>query len=77
LNGGSAPPNQSFGLNFDVPKSGLYPRRSTTVPIAFIAARDIERDSRPLMKLGAHGVIAKPFDPMALAAQVRNYLPDD
>jgi CheY-like chemotaxis protein len=47
------------------------------LPIVFITARAGESDTAQLMALGAQGVIAKPFDPMKLAGQVRGHLPDE
>jgi|SRR5690554_473294 len=44
------------------------------MPIVFITARAADGDAVKLMTLGAAGVIPKPFDPMQLAAQVRQYL---
>lgn len=41
------------------------------VPVAFMTARVQPTDVAELHKLGAKGVIAKPFDPMTLADQVR------
>lgn len=43
-------------------------------PIVFITARTAERDVEQLLALGAAGVLAKPFDPMALAAEARQFL---
>jgi CheY-like chemotaxis protein/HPt (histidine-containing phosphotransfer) domain-containing protein len=44
------------------------------VPVIFMTARAQARELDRFRSLGAVGVIAKPFDPMALAASVRNYL---
>lgn len=44
------------------------------IPVVFITARTQPREVEELMKLGASGVIAKPFDPMTLASVVREYL---
>lgn len=51
-------------------------RRAETAdtPVAFITARTQREDRERLAATGACGVIAKPFDPMALAAQVRALL---
>lgn len=43
-------------------------------PIVFITARTAERDVEQLLALGAAGVLAKPFDPMGLAAEARQFL---
>ncbi|MBO9518902.1 MAG: response regulator [Porphyrobacter sp.] len=44
------------------------------LPIVFITARAGDNDAVHLMALGAAGVIAKPFDPLQLASQVRRYV---
>jgi CheY-like chemotaxis protein len=44
------------------------------IPVVFITARTQTRDVEALMALGARAVIAKPFDPMALAGQIRALL---
>lgn len=44
------------------------------VPVVFITARTQAQEVAALIALGARGVIAKPFDPMSLAAQVRAFL---
>lgn len=43
-------------------------------PVAFITARAGRDDAERLAALGACGIVAKPFDPMTLAAQVRALL---
>lgn len=40
------------------------------IPVAFLTAKAEEEDRRRLTALGAVAVIAKPFDPAALAGQV-------
>jgi DNA-binding response OmpR family regulator len=45
------------------------------LPIAFATARTQVSDVARLMALGAVGVIAKPFNPLRLAADVRGLLP--
>lgn len=45
------------------------------IPVVFVTARTARSDVDQLMSLGAMGVIAKPFDPMALSTNVRKYLP--
>ena len=47
---------------------------TAAIPVVFITARTQSQDVAALKQLGARGVIAKPFDPMTLAAQVREYL---
>jgi len=44
------------------------------IPVVFITARTQAHEVEAFKALGAKGVIAKPFDPMSLAATVRNYL---
>ena len=45
------------------------------IPVVFVTARSARADVDHLLSLGAAGVIAKPFDPMALSAKVREFLP--
>ena len=49
---------------------------TSEIPIVFITARTQAQEVAHLRALGARGVIAKPFDPMALAGQVRDFLDD-
>lgn len=44
------------------------------IPVIFITGRTEAREQRRLTDAGAAGVIAKPFDPLALARQVRAIL---
>ena len=44
------------------------------IPVAFITARTKASEVKGFLKLGACGVLAKPFDPMALAPRVRELL---
>ena len=46
------------------------------IPVIFMTARAQTDEVQHFLSLGAAGVIAKPFDPMTLAAAVRAYLPD-
>lgn len=48
--------------------------RTADIPVVFMTARVQERDLAHFKSLGAVGVISKPFDPMTLAASVRNYM---
>ena len=50
-------------------------KRTAAIPVVFVTARAQERER--LRALGAAGVIAKPFDPMELAADVRRFVPLD
>lgn len=43
-----------------------------TTPVAFITAKVQPQEVTALKAMGAVGVIAKPFDPMTLAEQVRS-----
>jgi CheY-like chemotaxis protein len=49
--------------------------RTASIPVVFMTARAQSREVERFLALGAAGVIAKPFDPMTLAAAVRAYLP--
>jgi CheY-like chemotaxis protein len=48
--------------------------RTATIPVVFMTARAQQKELEHYVSLGAEGVIAKPFDPMTLAASVRSYL---
>lgn len=48
---------------------------TAAIPIVFITARTQAHEVAALRELGALGVLAKPFDPMQLAGQVRAFLP--
>lgn len=43
-------------------------------PVVFVTARAQQAEIQTFATLDARGVIAKPFDPMTLAAQVRSFL---
>ena len=45
-----------------------------TTPVIFMTARAQASERVSFIDLGAIGVIIKPFDPMALASQVRDHL---
>jgi CheY-like chemotaxis protein len=47
---------------------------TSAIPVVFITARTQQQEVAQLRALGACGVIAKPFDPMTLAGQVRSFL---
>lgn len=47
---------------------------TAAIPVVFITARTQTREVSSFLKLGARGVIAKPFDPMTLADQVSAFL---
>jgi CheY-like chemotaxis protein len=48
--------------------------RTAGLPVVFITARAQPRDLQLFATLDARGVIAKPFDPMSLAQQAREFL---
>jgi two-component system cell cycle response regulator len=45
--------------------------RTRDVPVVFMTAKVQRTEVERYMRLGAAGVVAKPFDPMQLAAEVR------
>src|SRR6202011_1036303 len=49
--------------------------QTAAVPVVFMTARAQASELERFLSLGAAGVIAKPFDPMTLAALVRRYAP--
>lgn len=48
--------------------------RTVSVPVVFVTARTQSSDVERFLALGAIGVIAKPFDPMTLAAEAKHFL---
>lgn len=48
--------------------------RFATLPVVFLTARTTLEDVQSYLRLGASGVVAKPFDPMTLARQIREIL---
>ncbi len=48
--------------------------KTAAIPVIFMTARAQAREVDRFRSLGAIGVIPKPFDPMTLAASVRNYV---
>jgi CheY-like chemotaxis protein len=48
--------------------------RTADIPVVFITARTQAYEIERFLSLGAIGVIAKPFEPMELAAQARRYI---
>jgi two-component system OmpR family response regulator len=48
--------------------------RTADIPVVFMTARAQTSEIEHFKSLGSAGVIAKPFDPMTLAASVRNYI---
>jgi CheY-like chemotaxis protein len=49
--------------------------RTADIPVLFLTARTQTDEVEQYIALGAQGVLSKPFDPMTLAASVRDYLP--
>ncbi|MBZ9763987.1 response regulator [Mesorhizobium sp. CA8] len=47
---------------------------TASIPVAFITARTQTHQVEHYLAMGAVGVIAKPFDPLALAGEVRTLL---
>jgi CheY-like chemotaxis protein len=45
------------------------------IPVVFLTAKVMASEIQRLMSLGVHGVLTKPFDPMALPAQLKACLP--
>lgn len=50
-------------------------KRTAPIPVVFVTAHAKPRERERFVELGAAGVIAKPFEPMALAAEVRRFVP--
>jgi CheY-like chemotaxis protein len=49
--------------------------RTAHIPVVFLTARTLQVEIEQYISLGAQGVLSKPFNPMTLAASVRDYLP--
>ena len=47
--------------------------KTANIPVVFMTARAQASELKHFLSLGAAGVIAKPFDPMQLAAEVRRF----
>ncbi|RUU59070.1 response regulator [Mesorhizobium sp. M2C.T.Ca.TU.002.02.1.1] len=47
---------------------------TATIPVVFITARTQTHEVERYLAMGAAGVIAKPFDPLALASEVKRLL---
>jgi CheY-like chemotaxis protein len=80
--GGGAPPIDAIMLDVMMPgmdgPAVLEALRAdpatAAVPVVFITARTSTQDRERLIQLGAVAVIAKPFDPMMLAKELRAVL---
>lgn len=64
------------GMDGPTTHAAIAERFGTSIPIVYFTARVEESEKARLLALGARGVIAKPFDPMGLAGQVRAYMAD-
>jgi CheY-like chemotaxis protein len=51
-----------------------YQPATAEVPVVFITAKSQSAEVEALLRIGAKGVIPKPFDPMALAGTVKAHL---
>jgi len=49
--------------------------RTAPIPVVFVTAHTQARERERFKALGAAGVIAKPFDPMAFADELRRFVP--
>lgn len=45
-----------------------------SIPVIFLTAKVHPADRQKFMRLGARGIIAKPFDPLELAQQIKDLL---
>jgi CheY-like chemotaxis protein len=52
-------------------------RCSAPIPVVFMTARTQASEVEHFKAIGAAGVIAKPFDPLALASEVRHFIPTE
>jgi CheY-like chemotaxis protein len=50
-------------------------KRTAPIPVVFMTGRANPRERERFKELGAAGVIAKPFEPMRLADEVRRFVP--
>ncbi len=48
--------------------------RTSSIPVIFLTAKVQAADKRGFLQLGVCGVIAKPFDPLTLAAEIAERL---
>lgn len=48
--------------------------QTKAIPVIFLTARAMTNEVEKLKSMGAAGILTKPFDPTALAAQVRQIL---
>lgn len=63
------------GLDGPATLARLQPHPCTyDIPVVFITAKVQPGETEKLLALGVKGVLKKPFDPMMLARQVRDFL---
>ncbi|EQB16477.1 response regulator [Novosphingobium lindaniclasticum] len=65
------------GMDGPTTHGKILERYGNAFPIIYFTARAEASERDRLKALGARGVIAKPFDPMSLAAQVRSLASGD
>jgi two-component system OmpR family response regulator len=66
------------GMGGEATLAALRERPETSgIPVIFLTANADPEDTARLEALGARGVLGKPFDPMALAGQVRMLIEGD
>ena len=44
------------------------------IPVVFLTTRSLSSDADIMLKLGAKGILHKPFDPMTLASEIREII---
>lgn len=44
--------------------------RTSSIPVVFLTARGQDAETARLLRLGARGVLHKPFDPLTLASEI-------
>lgn len=47
---------------------------TASIPVVFLTTRTLSADSEHMKRLGAAGIVHKPFDPMTLASQIREII---
>ncbi|WP_404477605.1 response regulator [Novosphingobium sp. BL-52-GroH] len=65
------------GMDGPTTHAKIVERFGAALPVVYFTARAEASERARLITLGARGVIAKPFDPMSLAAQVRSFAGND
>jgi len=48
--------------------------RTAHIPVVFVTAKSQRAETESLCRLGAAGVVVKPFDPLSLAFEVLNFI---